>query len=38
VQRYFDREWRDGETRESRLVVIGQTGFDRDAVTATLQG
>ncbi len=38
VQRYFDREWRDGETRESRLVVIGQTGFDRDAVQAILQG
>ncbi len=38
VHRYFDREWRDGEVRESRLVVIGQTGFDRDAVTAALQG
>lgn len=38
VQRYFDREWRDDETRESRLVVIGQTGFDRDAVTAALRG
>ncbi len=38
VQRYFDREWRADETRESRLVVIGQTGFDRDAVTAVLQG
>ncbi len=38
VQRYFDREWRDDENRESRLVVIGQTGFDRDAVTAALQG
>lgn len=38
VQRYFDREWREDETRESRLVVIGQTGFDRDAVTAALQG
>jgi len=38
VQRYFDREWRDGENRESRLVVIGLTGFDRAAVTAALQG
>lgn len=38
VQRYFDREWREDETRESRLVVIGQTGFDHDAVTAALQG
>jgi len=38
VQRYFDREWRDGEARESRLVVIGQTGFDHDAVTTALRG
>lgn len=38
VQRYFDREWRDDETRESRLVVIGQTGFDHEAVTAALRG
>jgi len=37
VQHYFDREWQDGETRESRLVVIGQTGFDHEAVTASLQ-
>ncbi len=37
VQHYFDREWQDGETRESRLVVIGQAGFDHDAVTTALQ-
>ncbi len=37
VQQYFDREWQDGEVRESRLVVIGQTGFDHVAVTASLQ-
>jgi len=38
VQRYFDREWQEGEARESRLVVIGLTGFDRAAVSTVLQG
>lgn len=37
VQRYFDRPWEAGETRASRLVVIGQTGFDAEAVTAELR-
>ncbi len=37
VQHYFDREWKEGEARESRLVVIGQSGFDHAAVTAALQ-
>ncbi|MEQ8396901.1 cobalamin biosynthesis protein CobW [Thalassobaculum sp.] len=37
VQRYFDRPWEAGEARTSRLVVIGQTGFDAEAVTAELR-
>jgi cobalamin biosynthesis protein CobW len=36
VERYFDRPWKDGETPRSELVVIGQTGLDRDAITAAL--
>jgi cobalamin biosynthesis protein CobW len=36
VQHYFDRPWGDGETRASRLVVIGQKGIDRAAITAAL--
>ena len=38
VERYFDRPWRDGETRRSELVVIGQAGLDRDAITVALRG
>ena len=36
VQGYYDRPWRDGETRHSRLVVIGESGLDRAAVAASL--
>lgn len=36
VESYFDREWRDGETRETRLVVIGQAGLDRAAIEQAL--
>lgn len=32
----FDRPWRAGESRASRLVVIGQKGLDRAGVTAML--
>ncbi len=32
----FDRPWRAGEERSGRLVVIGQKGFDRDAIAAAL--
>jgi cobalamin biosynthesis protein CobW len=35
-ERYFDRPWRVGETRVSRLVVIGRTGLDRAAITRAL--
>ena len=36
VQGYYDRPWRAGEARQSRLVVIGETGLDRAAVTKSL--
>ncbi|MBO6562244.1 MAG: cobalamin biosynthesis protein CobW [Nisaea sp.] len=38
IQRYFDRDWKGGETRESRLVVIGHHGLDRDAIAAAIAG
>ena len=37
IERYFDRPWLDGESPRSHLVVIGQTGMDRDAITAALR-
>lgn len=37
VQHYFDRPWRRGETRCSRLVVIGHNGLDRAAIASALQ-
>lgn len=37
IEHYFDRFWRDGEDRRSRLVVIGLKGLDRAAVAAALQ-
>ena len=36
IQRYYDRPWRHGEDRLSRLVVIGEKGLDRVAVAAAL--
>ena len=36
VQRYYDRPWRDGEERQSNLVVIGLAGVDWAAVTTEL--
>ena len=36
VQHYFDRAWKPGERRASRLVVIGEKGLDRDAIAALL--
>jgi len=32
VQHYFDRPWQADEPRQSRLVVIGETGLDREAI------
>jgi cobalamin biosynthesis protein CobW len=37
IQHYFDRAWRADEAREGRLVVIGERGLDRDAITAALR-
>ena len=36
-QRYFDRDWRAGETRRSELVVIGLRGLDRAAIEAAIR-
>ena len=38
VRSQFDRAWRVGEERLSRIVVIGERGFDHAAVTAVLTG
>ena len=38
VQHYFDRPWAPGETRATRLVVIGKKGLDRAAITVVLGG
>ena len=32
IQHYYDRDWRDGEDRRTRLVVIGHKGLDERAV------
>lgn len=32
-RQHFDRAWKPGEERRTRLVVIGQKGLDREAVT-----
>jgi cobalamin biosynthesis protein CobW len=36
LQHHFDRPWRAGEARLSRLVIIGRKGLDRAAIAATL--
>ena len=36
VRHYYDREWRDGEERRSRLVVIGETGLDEPRIREML--
>jgi cobalamin biosynthesis protein CobW len=36
LQHYFDRPWRDGEERATRLVVIGRKGMDRRAIAEAL--
>ncbi|MCG5243902.1 cobalamin biosynthesis protein CobW [Azospirillum doebereinerae] len=38
VQTHYDRLWKPDEPRRSRLVVIGETGLDRDAVTRAIAG
>jgi len=34
----FDRPWRPGEPRGTRLVVIGEKGLDREAAAAAFGG
>ncbi len=36
VEHYFDRQWSPGETRGTRLVIIGVHGIDRDAIANQL--
>ncbi|MFY0690562.1 MAG: cobalamin biosynthesis protein CobW [Paracoccaceae bacterium] len=36
IDTYFDRPFAAGETRETRLVVIGQSGMDRSGIVAAL--
>lgn len=38
IQHHFDRKWSAGEARHGRLVVIGEKGFDRDAIRALIAG
>ncbi|MGE5477011.1 MAG: cobalamin biosynthesis protein CobW [Bacteroidales bacterium] len=38
VERWFDRPWKAGEEKLSRLVVIGQKGLDRAAIEAMIAG
>ena len=38
IQHQFDRPWRPGEVRQGRLVVIGEKGFDREAIRAAIAG
>jgi cobalamin biosynthesis protein CobW len=37
VRHEFDRAWKPGEARASRLVVIGEKGIDRAAIEAALR-
>ena len=36
IQLYFDRDWGTDEERRTRLVVIGETGLDEQAIRAAL--
>ncbi|MDH3233201.1 MAG: cobalamin biosynthesis protein CobW [Alphaproteobacteria bacterium] len=36
IQHYYDRDWADGESRATRLVLIGLMGLDRAAIEAAL--
>jgi cobalamin biosynthesis protein CobW len=38
VDTRYERPWRDGEARVGRLVVIGQKGLDREAISRMLLG
>jgi cobalamin biosynthesis protein CobW len=36
IQHYYDRAWRADEARGTTLVVIGERGLDRAAITRAL--
>ncbi len=36
IERYFDRDWRPGEDRRTRIVVIGETGLDLKSIAAAI--
>lgn len=36
IDHHFDREWQSGEAQQSRLVVIGLEGLNRDAISSAL--
>ncbi len=38
IETYYDRPWNAGEARTTRLVAIGETGFDVAALSAGLAG
>ncbi len=38
IQQQFDRAWRAGESRQGRIVVIGQKGLDREAIARSIAG
>ena len=38
IQHYYDRDWRDGEDRATRLVVIGRKGLDEGSLRRMLNG
>ena len=38
INTWFDRPWREGERRETGLVVIGESPLDRAAITGALTG
>jgi cobalamin biosynthesis protein CobW len=38
VNTRYERAWQSGEVRVGRLVIIGQKGLDREAITRTLTG
>jgi cobalamin biosynthesis protein CobW len=38
IQHQFDRKWPADAPRRGRLVVIGETGFDKDAIRTLIEG
>ncbi len=38
IQHQFDRAWRSDEKRQGRLVVIGEKGFDKEAIRVAIAG